>query len=104
MAKRLYVGNLSFHVTKDDLTELFSQVGQVETVAIMTDRDTGRSKGFGFVEMVSDHHADQAINQLNGTALRGRSLSVNIDSDTFGNNRGDQGGSRGGGTGGPIPT
>ena len=76
MTKKLYVGNLPFQTTEDDLDGLFGQVGSVESVRIITDRDTGRSRGFGFVEM-GDEEADKAIEQLNGTELEGRALTVN---------------------------
>jgi len=76
MAKKVYVGNLSFQTTENDLNDLFSQFGEVESVSIITDRDTGRSKGFGFVAM-SDDGAEKAISQLNGTEHNGRALTVN---------------------------
>ena len=76
MSKRIYVGNLSYQTTENDLTSLFEQAGMVESVSIITDRDTGRSKGFGFVEM-SAEDADKAIAQLNGTEVDGRALTVN---------------------------
>lgn len=76
MSKRIFVGNLSFNTTESDLDGLFAQVGQVESVSIITDRMTGRSKGFGFVEM-SNEDADKAIAKLNGTDLGGRALTVN---------------------------
>ena len=76
MTKKVYVGNLPFRTTEEDLTNLFSQVGPVESVSIITDRDTGRSKGFGFVSMGSDD-ADKAIAQFNGTEFNGRALTVN---------------------------
>ena len=76
MTKKVYVGNLSFNTTEDDLVSLFSQVGPVESVSIITDRDTGRSKGFGFVSMGADD-AEKAIAQFNGTEFGGRSLTVN---------------------------
>ena len=76
MSKRIYVGNLSYQTTENDLTSLFEQAGQVESVNIITDRDTGRSKGFGFVEM-SAEDADKAIAQFNGTEVNGRALTVN---------------------------
>jgi len=76
MSKKIFVGNLSFNTTESDLDGLFAQVGPVESVAIITDRATGRSKGFGFVEM-SNEDADNAIAKLNGTELAGRSLTVN---------------------------
>ena len=76
MTKKVYVGNLPFRTTEEDLANLFSQVGPVESVSIITDRDTGRSKGFGFVSMGSDD-ADKAIAQFNGTDFNGRALTVN---------------------------
>ncbi len=76
MTKKLYVGNLSFQTTEGDLDELFAQAGEVESVRIITDRDTGRSRGFGFVEMNEDN-AEKAIAQFNGTELDGRALTVN---------------------------
>jgi RNA recognition motif-containing protein len=75
MKKKLYVGNLSFQTTEDELKELFSQTGLVETVRIITDRETGRSKGFGFVEM--EDGGDKAIAQINGKDFNGRALTVN---------------------------
>ena len=75
MSKKLYVGNLSFQTTETELNELFAQAGAVETVRIITDRETGRSKGFGFVEM--QNGADQAIQQFNGKDFNGRALTVN---------------------------
>jgi cold-inducible RNA-binding protein len=76
MTKKIYVGNLTFQTTENDLKELFTPFGDVESVSIITDRDTGRSKGFGFVAM-SDDRAEKAISQLNGTELNGRALTVN---------------------------
>lgn len=76
MSKRIYVGNLSYQTTEGDLSTLFEKVGQVDSVNIVTDRDTGRSKGFAFVEM-SDDDAVKAITQLNGTEVDGRALTVN---------------------------
>ena len=76
MTKKLYVGNLSFQTTESDLDNLFAQAGEVESVRIITDRDTGRSRGFGFVEM-SEENADKAIAQFNETELDGRALTVN---------------------------
>ena len=75
MKKKLYVGNLSFQTTEAEVKELFGQSGPVDTVRIITDRDTGRSKGFGFVEM--EDGADHAIAQLNGKDFNGRALTVN---------------------------
>ena len=76
MSKKIYVGNLPFRTTEDELTSMFSQVGAVESVSIITDRDTGRSKGFGFVSM-NDEDADKAIAQFNGKDIGGRALTVN---------------------------
>jgi cold-inducible RNA-binding protein len=76
MSKRIYVGNLSFQTTEAEITNLFEQSGAVESVNLITDRDTGRSKGFGFVEMENES-ADKAIAQFNGTELNGRALTVN---------------------------
>ena len=76
MSKKIYVGNLSFRTTEEELTALFEQVGAIESVSIITDRDTGRSKGFGFVSM-SDDDAEKAIGQLNGKDFGGRALTVN---------------------------
>lgn len=76
MAKRIYVGNLSYQTDEESLKELFGEIGEVQSVKIITD-ETGRSKGFGFVEMTSDDSADKAIAALNGTAFSGRNLVVN---------------------------
>jgi RNA recognition motif-containing protein len=77
MGKKLYVGNLPFSATDDGLMDLFQQVGTVESAKVITDRDTGRSKGFGFVEMSTDQEAAQAISKFNGTDFDGRALTVN---------------------------
>ena len=74
---RLYVGGLPYQTTEQDLIDLFEQVGQVTEVAVITDRETGRSKGFGFVEMSNDQEARSAIEQLNGTLLGNRTITVN---------------------------
>jgi cold-inducible RNA-binding protein len=76
MSKKLFVGNLSFQTSESDITAAFEQFGPVESVAIITDRDTGRSKGFGFVVM-GEEEANKAIAKLNGTELSGRALTVN---------------------------
>ena len=73
---RIFVGNLSYQTTEDQLTELFSQAGQVESATIVTDRDTGRSRGFAFIEMDKDAAA-KAIEQFNGYELNGRAINVN---------------------------
>lgn len=77
MNNKLYVGNLSFHLTSDDLGEFFAQIGNVESAKIIEDRDTGRSRGFGFVEMETEEDATAAIEQLNGEDFDGRNLVVN---------------------------
>ncbi len=77
MGKKLYVGNLGFDVTQKDLEELFSQAGTCESVNIITDRTTGQSRGFGFVEMASNGEAQKAIQQFDGQEFRGRALRVN---------------------------
>jgi len=77
MAKKLYVGNLSWGTTGDNLRDTFSQAGTVETATVITDKMSGRSKGFGFVEMSSDDEAQKAIDMFNGKELDGRALTVN---------------------------
>lgn len=94
--KSIFVGNLDFGVTEDALRELFVQHGTVERVSLMTDRDTGRSRGFAFVEMADASEADRAIAALNGTDLGGRALNVSVARP-----KPDRGGSgAGGGPGG----
>jgi cold-inducible RNA-binding protein len=75
--KNIFVGNLSFSTTEDELRQLFEPFGQVDRVSIMTDRDTGRSRGFGFVEMASNEDGEKAITALNGSQVGGRTLNVN---------------------------
>lgn len=77
MATKLFVGSLSWGVKDDDLKDFFSSAGTVVSANVITDRDTGRSKGFGFVEMSSDEEAQQAIKELNGKELDGRAIAVN---------------------------
>ena len=77
MGKKIFVGNLSFDTTTADLESLFSEVGQCESASVITDRATGRSRGFGFVEMNSAAEAEKAIATLNGRELQGRTLNVN---------------------------
>jgi RNA recognition motif-containing protein len=96
---KLYVGNLAFQTTDEDLLELFSQAGSVESASVVTDRDTGRSRGFGFVEMASKAEGEAAIAQLNGVEIHGRSLTVN-EARPRENRGGGFGGGRGGGRGG----
>ncbi len=110
MAKKLYVGNLAFQTTSNDLQELFAQAGTVESAQIIEDRDTGRSKGFAFVEMSTEAEAASAIDQFNGKEVSGRMLKVNEAKPRenrsggggggFGGNRGGFGGNRGGGNSG----
>jgi RNA recognition motif-containing protein len=107
MESKLYVGNLSYSTTEDDLRQLFAQAGNVKSVSVIKDRDTGRSKGFAFVEMGSDDDAQKAISQFNGQSFQDRSLKVNVarpredrprGGGGFGGPRGgDRGGPRGGG-------
>lgn len=75
--KNIFVGNLNFNTGEDELRQMFEQFGQVDRVSIMTDRDTGRSRGFGFVEMTNAEDGEKAIAALNGTQLGGRTLNVN---------------------------
>ena len=78
MAKKIYVGNLSFSTTEDSLSDTFAQFGEVVSSVIVTDRYTGRSRGFGFVEMDDENAADAAITALDGKELDGRNLRVNV--------------------------
>jgi RNA recognition motif-containing protein len=78
MSSNLYVGNLTFSTTSGDLETLFAQYGEVEKAQVITDRDTGRSRGFGFVEMATAEEAKAAIDSLNGHNLDGRDLTVNV--------------------------
>jgi cold-inducible RNA-binding protein len=98
MAMKLYVGNLSFQTSSEDLQQLFSQAGTVESASVVEDRDTGRSRGFGFVEMASKEDGDKAIEQFNGTDFAGRNLTVNEARPR--EDRGGRGGGGGGGRGG----
>jgi RNA recognition motif-containing protein len=77
VAKKLYVGNLPYSATEEQIRALFSQVGEITYVTVITDRETGRSKGFGFVEMATDEEAQEAIRRFNGYSLQNRSLTVN---------------------------
>ena len=99
MSTKLYVGNLSFNTSNEDLQELFGQSGTVETVNIVEDRETGRSRGFGFVEMSTAEEGKAAIEQLNGKEIDGRSLTVN-EARPREERGGGGGGNRGGGGGG----
>jgi len=101
MGKKLYVGNLSYSVTDSDLLKMFEPHGTVESAQVIMDRDTGRSKGFGFVEMKSDQEAQAAIAALNGQDSGGRALTVNeARPKTEGGGRGGSGGRGGYGGGG----
>jgi len=100
MGKKLYVGSIPFGATEESLRELFASIGEVESVKIITDADTGRSKGFGFIEMSSAEDAKKAIEQLNGTKFMERSLTVNeARPQQPREGRGFGGGGRGGGFG-----
>lgn len=93
MANRLYVGNLPFHTTEDVLKQHFTTCGEVLSVSVMTDRETGQSRGFAFVEMTHAEGAKRAITELNGKDLQGRSLRIDVAEER----RGGGGGNRGGG-------
>lgn len=99
MAKKLYVGGISWGTTEDALRDAFSQAGAVESATIIKDKMSGRSKGFGFVEMTNDEEADKAIEMWNGKELDGRSLTVNVarPMEPRDPNRGGNGGGFGGG-------
>jgi RNA recognition motif-containing protein len=96
---KLYVGNLSFSTTEEALQNEFSAHGQVEEVAVITDRDTGRPRGFAFVTMSNDGEAQAAIEGLNGTELDGRTITVNEAKPKASSGGGGRGGPRGGGGG-----
>ncbi|MDD5541569.1 MAG: RNA-binding protein [Acidobacteriia bacterium] len=107
MENKLYVGNLSYSVSEADLQNLFAQAGTVSSVTVVTDRDTGRSKGFAFVEMSTQEEAQKAITMFNGTALQDRAIAVNMarpreerGGGGGGRGRGGYGGGRGGRGGG----
>lgn len=103
MSKNIYVGNLPYGTTQEDLQDLFSQYGQIKSVHLISDKFTGRSKGFGFVEMNSDEEADQAIKALHESDLQGRNITVNEArprETSFGGGGGGRGGDRGGDRGG----
>lgn len=100
MGNRLYVGNLSFSVTKESLTELFSKAGSVTDANVITDRMSGQSRGFGFVEMSNDAEAQEAIKQLNGQTIGDRQIVVNEARPSAKREGGGGGGRRFGGGGG----
>ena len=101
MGKKIYVGNLSYSVTNDSLAQKFADFGTVDSAKVVIDRDTNRSKGFGFVEMSNDDEAEQAIAKLNGTEFEGRQLNVNEARPQAPREGGGGGGGRGGFGGGP---
>ena len=98
MSMKLYVGNLAFQTSSDDLQALFAQAGTVESASVVEDRETGRSRGFGFVEMSSAEEGAKAIEQFNGKDFNGRNLTVNEARPR--EDRGGRGGGGGGGRGG----
>ncbi len=98
MAKKLYVGNLSYNISEEELKNVFTPIGEVASCKIITDAGTGRSKGFGFVEMTNDEDADKAIAALNGTMVMDRALNVSEARPQT--ERGGRGGRPGGGRGG----
>jgi cold-inducible RNA-binding protein len=100
MSMKLYVGNLSFSTMEDDLQRLFSQAGAVESISMVTDRDTGRSRGFAFVEMSSESEGESAIARFNSSELDGRSLVVSEAKPRENHGGGFGGGRNGGGRGG----
>ncbi len=102
MSMKLYVGNISFNTTNQDLNDLFGQIGTVESANIIEDRETGRSRGFGFVEMASREDGERAIAELNGKEFEGRELKVNEakPQESRGGGGGGRGGYGGGGRGG----
>ncbi len=103
MESKLYVGNLSYNVSEDELRELFSQAGEIKEVTLILDRDTRRPKGFGFVEFMTQADAEKAIQMFNEHELDGRRITVNMArprEDRGGGGGGFRGGSRGGGSGG----
>lgn len=99
MAKKLYVGNLSYNTHDEDLRETFSKFGEVLSATVIVDQATGRSKGFGFVEMAADEDAEKAISSLNGTSFMDRTITVNEARPKTDRGRSGQGGGRGGRSG-----
>jgi cold-inducible RNA-binding protein len=94
MSMKLYVGNLAFETSGDNLRQHFAQAGTVETATVVEDRDTGRSRGFGFVEMATKEEGEAAIAQFNGNDLGGRNLTVNVAKPRENRNEGGNGGRR----------
>jgi len=99
MGRRLYIGNLSYNTTELTLRDTFAPIGTVTDAKVVTDRETGRPRGFAFVEMSSDQEAQQAIEQLNGRELDGRAIAVNEAQERTGGGGGGGGGRGGGGRG-----
>ena len=97
MGKKIYVGNLSFNVDSDQLSEVFAEFGTVDSVNVITDRETGRSKGFAFVEMSADSEAQAAIQKLNGMELSGRAMNISEAKPQEPRRSGGGGGGGGGG-------
>ncbi len=100
MAVKLFIGSLSFSTSSEGLRAAFARVGAVESASVVTDRDTGRSRGFGFVEMATSEEANNAVAQLNGAELDGRRIKVEIAKTSGGSGGGGGGGPRRGGSGG----
>ena len=100
MGRRLYVGNLSYNTTELELRDIFAEVGTVADAKVMTDRETGRPRGFAFVEMSTDQEAKQAIEQLSGREVGGRAITVSEAQERSGGGGGRRGGFGGGGGGG----
>ncbi len=104
MTKKLYVGNMSYDTTDQQIRELFSQAGEISDISLITDRDTGRPKGFGFVEMATEEGAKEAIKRFNGHSLNDRTLTVNEarprEERSGGGDRDNRGGGGRGGYGG----
>jgi RNA recognition motif-containing protein len=100
MGRRLFVGNLSYETTEMSLREIFGQAGTVSEVKVVLDRETGRPRGFGFVEMSSDNEARDAMEKLNGRDVDGRAITVNEAQERSGGGGGGRGGGGGGGGGG----
>lgn len=99
MAKKLFVGSLPYSITEDEMRQFFSEAGEVSSVTIVTDKMTGRSRGFGFVEMANDDHAAKAIETLNGKAMGGRTITVSEARPMGSGPRRDNGGGGYGGGG-----
>lgn len=99
MGRKLYIGNLGFDVTNQELQDEFGAIGPCESVSVITERDTGRSRGFAFVEMASNADAQKAIQELNGREIKGRSIRVSEANERSGGGGGGRSGGGGGGGG-----